>query len=166
MSQSFLIQQYTFSRHITLATLESTTETLADVIPETSTNNIRWHLGHILVSTDMLLFGKIDEASSGIPQHYLSLFFVDTSPANWKNENVPTLTELRELLTSQIERVQVFDKKIEEPLPQPFTVQGHTINTFGQMLSFITWHEGYHHGFINGLKRAVGEKNLWPSQKA
>ncbi|SDW51531.1 DinB superfamily protein [Marininema mesophilum] len=165
MSQSFLIQHLLFTRDITIATLASTSEEIADVIPKTSTNNIRWHLGHILVTQDQLLFGKLQE-NSGIPEHYIALFGRDTSPSNWKETGgVPSLKELHTLLDSQKDRItNAFNDQLEKPLPKPFTVKSYTIETFGHMVAFATWHEGYHHGFINGLKRAVNEKNLWPAK--
>ncbi|KMJ58055.1 hypothetical protein AB685_14670 [Bacillus sp. LL01] len=158
--EEMLFKQMQFVRNRTIAALDATTERLADEMPGGVRNSIRWNLGHIFVSHDTVLYPFIGKEHQ-VPELYLELFGMGSSPLNWEAE-APSLQELREYLVAQPTRIQKdFAGKLEEPIRQPFKLGNYELRTVGELLNFAIWHEGLHQGTINTIKRAVGTEDLW-----
>ncbi|MBO8170263.1 MAG: DinB family protein [Bacillaceae bacterium] len=148
-----LFQQLEIVRGNTLNMLENTTEEQANVIPEGYRNNIRWNLGHILTIQEQLVFYMSGE-SLQIPEHYVSYFAKDTSPADWSAEP-PSLDELKSELKKQTERIKsTFANRLDEEVPKPFRFRDkYEFKTVGELIAFTLYHEGMHQGLINGMLR-------------
>jgi uncharacterized damage-inducible protein DinB len=149
MSQ-LTFHNFEVSRKFFLSHLESLDASLADVQPEGFNNNIRWHVGHVLTSTENLMFDYPKE-SSNLPSDYLNLFNRGTSPADWKGE-VPTIEELKQHLTDQLARVkEIPEERLQEKLKQSFF----DFTKFGELFNFAVFHETYHLGQIHAIKRVI-----------
>jgi uncharacterized damage-inducible protein DinB len=142
-------------RSNTLRTLDSITEESADQMPPGFRNTIRWHLGHIYLTQEWLVFYHGNERAS-IPETFPALFAPGTNPAEWKTEP-PTLKSLRSLLSEQPSRIsKTFAGRLDEIAKKPFkTGDQLELTTVGGILAFTLQHEGLHYGFMNALTRAI-----------
>jgi uncharacterized damage-inducible protein DinB len=164
MMEELLFKQMHFVRKRTIAALDATTEKLADEMPGDVKNSIRWNLGHIFVSQDTLLYPFIGEEHH-VPENYLELFKMGSSPHHWVEE-APSLQEIRKYLVDQPRRILAdFSGKLEDPIERPFKLGDYELSTLGELLSFAIWHEGLHQGTINTIKRTVGTEDLWSKVK-
>ncbi|MCF6136291.1 DinB family protein [Pseudalkalibacillus berkeleyi] len=161
MENQALLQMFNFSRSNTLAGLKATTEEQALQVPEGFNNSILWNLGHVYLAVEGIM-ARLDKKDPEVPEEYNDFFGHATSPSTWEKEP-PALTELADDLESQIERVEMlYGDKLDEKLAEPFKLNERTVfETYGEVLNFMIWHEGYHLGTINGIKRAIGIKDLW-----
>lgn len=155
MMKQELLNQAAYVRSLTLRTLDSITEETADKMPPGFHNTIRWHLGHIYLTQEWLVFYHGNERAS-IPEEFPALFSPGSNPAEWKSVP-PTLETLRSLLAEQTSRIsETFADRLDETAKKPPTFGGQLQpKTIGSILSFTLHHEGEHHGFIKGLKRAI-----------
>lgn len=160
MNEEMLFQQMRFIRQRTLAALDATPEEMLLTIPEGFNNNLLWNYAHIYVTLDNLMYSFLNEKHTILP-HYLELFSRGSSPTYWNGET-PPISEIREFLVSQPDRiVETFAGRLSEKGEKPFTL-GPTVQftTLGEILGFANFHEGVHQGSIIGLKRALGIENL------
>lgn len=141
--------------------LDATTDEMATVIPNGFKNNILWNLGHIYVSQDQLLYSFLGEQHT-VPTHYVNLFRMNTSPADWTG-GIPSLAELRVSLETQPERlIETFTGRLYERLEKPFKLgPENEFTTLAEMICFANFHEGIHQGVINSIKRTLGVEDLW-----
>ncbi|QQE75863.1 DinB family protein [Brevibacillus composti] len=156
MDYGFVWQQYELIRGLTLSGMQEISEAQADIVPEGFSNNLRWNLGHILLSQDALLYGP---TGIKVPSSYGALFSPGTKPADWQGE-VPSLETLSQQLQEQTARIKNdFADRLQEKLPTPFSLRGKAqIDTFGEMLLFTLYHEGMHSGIMSQLKKAVNRQ--------
>ncbi len=166
MENKALLQMFTFSRSNTLASLKATTEEQALIVPEGFNNSIVWNLGHIFIAVENIM-AHVDGSKANIPNGYNEFFGHSTSPSTWTKE-APTLEELAVHLEEQTERIaSVYGDKLKEKLSEPLRLNERTMfETYGEVLNFMIWHEGLHLGVINGIKRAIGIKELWTPLQA
>lgn len=157
-----LFKQMKFVRYRTLAMLDATTEEIADKIPNGFRNNIRWNFGHIIVIQENIIGGYLGNEST-LPVSYHELFNRGTSPEDWKDKRLPTLSELRNELEQQYERMVEIctgKTKLEGENPIIFGPE-YQFTTLGEGISFANFHEAVHQGSINSLKRSLGVEDLW-----
>lgn len=152
---SSIMNQYRILRGFTLGLIESLDESIADIIPEGYNNNIRWNIGHILVSQYYIMYGP-EQAAKRMPAAYGALFGRGSTPRDWQRE-LPSFATLAEELRTQMERIeQDFTNRLDEVLPQPMTLgDGMEMKTFGELMIFTFYHEGWHAGYIQSLKRSL-----------
>jgi uncharacterized damage-inducible protein DinB len=150
-----IFNQAAYVRSNTLRTLDFITEESADKMPSGFRNTIRWHLGHIYLTQEWLVFYHGNERAN-IPEAFPALFGPGSNPADWKTEP-PTLDTLRSLLAEQPSRIsETFAGRLDETAKKPFKVNHQLeLSTVGSILIFTLQHEGQHYGFINGLRRAI-----------
>lgn len=150
-----IFKQLDFYRYLTLALLDSLDEEAADIIPSGFNNSIRWHLGHIYVSTEniALRFAGVDPQVSN---EYKDLFEGGTKPGEWKL-SPPSLSELKQYLSTQPERIkESLQGKLDKEIAIPFSIPGIVeFNTIAETLNFALYHEGQHTGFIKALIKAI-----------
>ncbi len=156
MQDSLLFDQARFARVHTLAVAADVTEQAADVIPPGFRNNIRWNLGHVLVTTELMICRRTGNTPD-LPAGYQELFANGTSPADWKGA-APTLNELRFHLQSQPARIEaLLAGRLGSKLTETWSPRNvFAIETVAQLLNFSTYHEATHIGFIKGLVNVVG----------
>lgn len=154
---SYLFRQMNFVREQTLKQLQVVTEETADRIPEGFRNSIRWNAGHVYVVLERYAF-----LYTGLPLHmpegFKEQFEFNTSPLTRpQGVRVPTLPELEQLLSEQLERIhQALAHRLSERLANPYTTStGMTLETPEQFLSFNLFHEGMHMSVIKLYKKLL-----------
>jgi hypothetical protein len=158
MNEKMLFDQFEFARMITLKVADGITEDYADVIPSGFSNSLRWQLGHIYASVEGILFHFANEKVN-LPDGYLELFNTGTRPADW-NVNPPKLEEIIPLLSEQVGRVkETFQGRLDEKIAQPLPIGPLKLESIGELLSFVSFHESEHIGMIKSLKNAVKGSN-------
>lgn len=162
MEESTLFALLRFARSRTMASANAVTEETADLMPEGFNNTIRWNLGHIYVTLNSIVYGMAEEPSP-TPEGYGALFARGTSPSEWGEQTPPSISELRELLGRQVDEIeQAFQGRLKERAKRPFPLfKSDQPPELGDLFGFANYHEGLHLGFINGLKRAIGEETLY-----
>lgn len=143
----YIKMQFTRTRMVLKQTLENITPEVYFTIPKGFNNNILWQVGHVLMTTDFLLFnGKVT-----IPKSYQKLFGPGTKPADWPMD-VPYLETLLQQIEEQLERIQSIDTNtFNEKLPK--SIFGN--ETKGELAAFAAFHEAMHVGQIQVMKRLI-----------
>jgi hypothetical protein len=149
MSQ-LLLNNMELTRSFFIKNVDAVDESLVDVQPDGFNNNIHWHVGHVLTTTESLLFGFPKKASN-LPANYMELFARGTKPADWKGD-VPSVSVLVTQLKDQINRMKEIPvESLSVKLKEPFLGQ----ETFGELVNFALFHENLHLGHIQAMKRVI-----------
>jgi hypothetical protein len=122
-------------------------------IPKGFNNNIFWHLGHIVVSQQRLIYSR-----SGLPinvsSEYEENFKIGTSPKDWKE--TPDFLEVKESLFITVEKLKEDLKKNIFINYEPLTVSmGVTLNNHLKALTYANFHESEHTGNIQYLIKMI-----------
>jgi uncharacterized damage-inducible protein DinB len=159
MSQT-LLNHLAFVRQVTITAAQGLSDLALDYIPEGFNNNIRWNLGHIYVIQEKFAFLFAGEPLQ-LPDHFDRWFSKGTKPADWQEEQLPTLDELLKLLAEQPVRIKKeLQHRLDEQVKAPFTTgNGLALSTIEEFLSYTLFHEGIHFNAINTLKR-FADKSL------
>ena len=145
-------KQFNLTRTALLTFAHDLTEEEADIQATYFNNTLRWHIGHVLVFSEKLLF-RYPKKSDNIPANYAELFGPGTKPSEW-TEDAPTLTELANLLENQQERINNFEDlfwKTNVTFKVPFG----SIETFGDLLIMLGHHETEHLGKMKAMRQVV-----------
>ncbi|MDQ0190960.1 DinB family protein [Alicyclobacillus cycloheptanicus] len=154
MNDNALFDTLRFARSAVLSLVNDVSEEAADTIPNGFRNNIRWHLGHIYIVQENLIFGAA-HIHRTLPEGFKEAFSMGTSPADWKSRPA-SLDTLKEVLTSQSGRVvEAFEGKLDDALPSPVKIGSVEMSAPRDLISFAVFHEGQHIGIIKGLKYAI-----------
>ncbi|MCF3944443.1 DinB family protein [Oceanobacillus alkalisoli] len=127
-------------------------EETADVQAKPFNNTLRWHIGHVLVVDEKMLF-RFPKKSDHIPENYADLFGPGTKPSDW-TEEAPSLDELKKFLLDQQERLNNFDDlfwKTNVTFKVPFG----SVETFGDLLIMLGHHETEHLGKMKAMLQVV-----------
>jgi hypothetical protein len=125
-------------------------EGLADVQPKGFNNTIHWHIGHVLTTAEVLIFG-FPKKSSHLPANYMELFAKGTKPADWEGD-VPSISILISQLKEQLSRMKEIPvESLNVELKEPFLGQ----KTYGELVNFALFHENLHLGHIQAMKRVI-----------
>lgn len=147
---NFIVSQFEQTYNGLMDEIEGLDEKQLDIQPSGFNNTIRWQIGHLLTVNEQGLFGFPND-SEHLPKRYENLFASGTKPADWPAD-VPSLSELTEQLTNQLERIkQIPAEKFEEKLPE--SMWGAT--TYGELAAVVAYHEGYHIGQIYAMKKLL-----------
>jgi DinB superfamily len=149
MSQ-LLFSNIELTRSFFIKHVDGIQEDLANIQPEGFNNNILWHIGHVLTTTESLVFG-FPKKSSHLPAIYMELFARGTKPADWQGD-VPSISVLSSQLKEQVTRLkEIPAEKLNVKLKEPFLGQ----ETFGELVNFALFHENLHLGNIQAMKRVI-----------
>ncbi|GAB3061741.1 DinB family protein [Virgibacillus ainsalahensis] len=144
--------QFEYTRNTFLDFAGNLDEKTADNQARYFNNTIRWHVGHVLVTAESLLFGY-PKQSTNFPKEYEALFGTGTRPADWSIEP-PALPELIKLLEEQKRRVQeLSDDFFTQDLP--YTLPFGNFKTYGDIFNMILQHENEHLGKMKAMKQVV-----------
>ncbi|OLO26306.1 formate dehydrogenase [Alkalihalophilus pseudofirmus] len=140
-------QQFTRTRRVLSETLEGLSPEVTNIVPEGFNNNIKWQVGHILVVADLFLF----KGQNQLPANYIDLFKAGSKPADWTGD-VPEVKTLLEQLNDQLVRINdIPEETFNQELPKPFLGN----ETFGELAAMGAFHEAFHLGQIQTLKRLI-----------
>jgi len=146
--------QFELTRNATIQFVEQLDEQTADAQAPFFNNTIRWHIGHVLVLAESLLFGYPDN-SNELPTHYNDLFKTGTKPADWSGE-VPELPELIEQLEAQKVRIdQLTDDFLARDLD--YTLPFGNFKTYADVYELLMMHDNEHRVKIAAMTQ-VAEK--------
>ncbi|MDQ6600699.1 DinB family protein [Bacillus salipaludis] len=159
--KNYIFKQLRFVRKNTINFVPEINDEASLFIPEGFNNNIKWNIGHIYVVQEKFAYYFINEKMI-IPNNFSELFTTGTSPTNWGNQTLPTISELIQLLKNQIDRIeQALEFRLKEVIEKPFTTStGLTLSTIEELLSFCLYHEGMHFATIKSYQRIIqNERN-------
>lgn len=142
-------------RGITEKSIIRIPEEISDIIPEGSSNSIRWNFGHIAFVQEKLVFG-ISGAEMNVPMNYERLFGAGTKPADW-TDTPPSFKEIASVLSEQKPRIKTFlQGRLHQKLPSPYTNRGGiTFHTTGEAFLFGFYHEAMHMETIKRIYRSI-----------
>jgi uncharacterized damage-inducible protein DinB len=147
-----MFNHFNYTRKATLGVIKRFDENKVDIQPEKLNNTLRWHVGHILVTAESLLFG-FPNHSKNIPEEYKDLFSTGTKPADWPKD-VPALSELISHLEAQQKRINDLNADFFEQ-DLPFEMPFGNFKTYGDIFLMITEHEAEHNGQMKVLNMLV-----------
>ncbi|MFJ8072010.1 DinB family protein [Peribacillus sp. NPDC096447] len=159
MMKNYLLKQLRFVRENTINCVLEMDDEVSLFIPEGFNNNIKWNLGDIYVVQEKFAFYFIKEKMIE-PNNFTELFTTGTKHIIWRDQALPTISELNQLLENQIDRIeQTLEFRLKEVIETPFTTStGLTLSTVEELLSFSLYHEGMHFATINSFKRIIQMK--------
>ena len=132
-----------------LADIESLSLDQINHIPQNFNNNIAWHLGHIVVTPQLLQY-KMSGLEPKISAEMIDLYRKGTKPGNPLNE--AEYLELRNLL---IELPDELETDYNEGLFKNYmtyeTSYGFTLNNIEDAIAFANVHEAVHYGMMKGM---------------
>jgi len=149
-----LLNMFKYSRTSTLILLNKIDEEKWDVQPEGFPNTVRWNAGHVYSTAEDFLHDADKNYKITLPE-WNDLFLDGTRPSEWP-EDVPSMTEIIAALEEQRDRIfNYFDGKLQQEASITRDVNGLMLDTVQASLEFVTWHEGIHLGFTNGLSKIL-----------
>ncbi|KAA0546979.1 DinB family protein [Bacillus sp. BGMRC 2118] len=149
-------KQFQLTRDFLLYFVKNVDESIIDTKPEGFNNTIRWHIGHVLVTGEKFLF-RFPKQQANVPDNYEMLFDMGTSPTDWKEEEVPTLTVLIERLEAQTERIHEMEGNFFHQ-ELPFDFPYFNLKTYQDLFAFMMYHEADHLGQMKAMKRMLEAK--------
>ncbi|MCU0417461.1 MAG: DinB family protein [Cytophagaceae bacterium] len=124
-----------------------------NTIPNGSKNNIIWHVGHILVTQQALLY-SLSNLEMGVSKEQVFVFKTGSIP-----QTIVTPEQIRDvedLLTSQVHQLKKDVVENKFTTYQPYTtVTGFTLTSFDAAGQFNNYHEGLHFGIIMQLRKSI-----------
>ncbi len=149
-----LMRLFTYSRTSTLILLNKIDEDKWDVQPEGFPNTVRWNAGHVFCTAEEYLHDA-DENYEMTNPAWNDLFLDGTRPSEWP-EDVPSPAEIKQALKEQDQRIiDYFSDKLANKASVVRDVNGWDLETVQASMQFVTWHEGIHLGFTNGLSKIL-----------
>lgn len=149
-----LMRMFTYSRTSTLILLNKIDEDKWDIQPEGFPNTVRWNAGHVFCTAEEYLHDADENYEITHPE-WLDLFLDGTRPSEWPKD-VPSPAEIKQALQEQDERIMdFFSDKLSNQVSTVRDVNGWDLETVAASMQFVTWHEGIHLGFTNGLSKIL-----------
>ncbi len=151
-----LVRSQTITFRKTIASIASGLADVADEIPPTWNNNVRWHIGHLVVTPHLLTYGLLGEPI-GLPEQYRGWFAKGTSPLTWGDDPVPPFDQLlMELESTTLSIFDAFASRADAAYKEPYkTTPGVVLPNVTEALCFSQAHDGIHVGLLFALKRAL-----------
>lgn len=151
-----VLEQTLAIRDRILDVVNSIPEADIDRIPESWSNNVHWHVGHLVVVPCMLA-RMLSGQALGLSEEYKTLFAKGTAPSAWDGHTVPPIGPLKDQVRSvMMELFHEFANRLTTPFPQPYTTSaGVVLKTPGEALNFSLAHDGIHLGLLLALRRSL-----------
>ncbi|KGX85773.1 DinB family protein [Pontibacillus litoralis] len=157
MKEQTIFKQFETGRQTILQLATEITEQTADIIAFGMPNSLRWQFGHIYVTGEQLLFRHTGERML-LTETYSTFFSPGSHPAYWEEEP-PTVEELYFALEEQLHRVkEAFSGRLQERLTEPYYLGDHKLDTIGELLLFIIYHESEHIGTMKIMKNEINKQ--------
>ncbi|OBZ15777.1 DinB family protein [Bacillus sp. FJAT-26390] len=121
-------------------------------VPEGFNNHIHWHLGHVLVSTELHILYLSDNAQEmTFPPEYLKLFGYGTKPSDWQTD-----PPVWELLVAQLkEQLGQLEAWLKDKLDTPVKDNFFKAETLGELVISTTVHASWHVGNVSAILKAL-----------
>lgn len=149
-----LLNMFKYSRTSTLILLDKIDEDKWDIQPDGFPNTVRWNAGHVYSTAEDFLHDA-DKDYEIIHPEWNDLFLDGSRPSEWP-EDVPSPQVIKDALKEQQERIyNYFQDKLAKEASVTRDVNKLMLDTVEASLQFVTWHEGIHLGFTNGLSKIL-----------
>ncbi len=135
--------------------MDTVTEEEASFQPGGFNNTIRWLTGHVYSVAEKFFLFQSPEHPKVIPDYYPELFGMGTRPSEW-NREAPTLSELKQQLTFQKERIEALPAALWAE-QAPFHFAQRELYTYGDMFGMALYHEANHLGHMQSIKRLANK---------
>lgn len=146
---------FKYARTSTLILLNNIDKNKWDEQPSGYPNNIRWNAGHVYSTAEDYLTDADKDYKITHPE-WNGLFLDGTRPSEWQ-DGVPSPEEIIAALEEQEKRIEHhFKHKLQNEASIARDVNAMMLDTVDLSLQFVTWHEGIHLGFMNGMRRFLG----------
>lgn len=124
-----------------------------NTIPEGFNNNLIWHIGHIIVAQQALIY-KGSNLDGYVSNELFELYKPGTKPNRFITEN--EVDELKDLLSSLIEKTETdfYEGKFIS-YNERMTGTGFHLSSITDAFEFNNYHEGLHLGYMMGLKKFI-----------
>jgi len=136
--------------------------------PHDRANHAMWFTGHIGL-TDNSVIGMLDPAQADRRPEFGDLFGRGSTPSDDPSD-YPTPKEIRAWMEDRRNvLIKIIEMLAEEDFSQPTPPSAPDfLQTIGQALQFLPWHEGMHSGQVTVPHRALGHSPLAdrPQQEA
>ncbi len=127
----------------------------ADRIPEGWNNNMRWHVGHLVLTPRRLVLQPLG-IPLGVSGSYLKWFAGGTAPAAWSDEAVPSLEQLAdEMIRTPADVLGRVGARLAERFEKPLEVRLATVRNGLEGLALSHVHDGIHLGCMMRLAKAL-----------
>lgn len=122
-------------------------------IPEGFNNNLIWHLGHMVVTQQLLVYGL-----SGLPKNvsdeWIAKYRKGTKPES--EVSVQECEQIKSKFISTVDQMQAdFEKGIFKEFKTYPTSFGYTMTSIEDAISFNCAHEAMHLGNLISMKKMV-----------
>jgi len=129
-----------------------TTEQL-NKIPEGFTNNLAWHLGHVLITQQLLTY-KLSGLSPKVSNEWIAKYKKGTKPEAFiSTEEIEAIKE--QLVSSPTQAEKDFAEGIFQSFNTYPTSYGITLNSTEDAIIFNNVHEAMHLGNMISMKKLV-----------
>lgn len=154
MDFSFELNALRQTRANLLKLVEGLTTEQLNHIPSRFNNNLAWHLGHVVVTQQLLCY-KLSGLELAIDPVWIDMFRKGTSP------HTPYAGSLHKALkAAALVSVDVFERDLEAGMFQKFsrypTSFGVTLNSIEDAILFNNVHEGVHYGYVLAMRKILG----------
>ncbi|ASK62050.1 formate dehydrogenase [Virgibacillus phasianinus] len=143
---------FDLTRNTFLSFVKGLDEETADVQPRQFNNTIHWHIGHVLVTAEGLLFGY-PAKSANFPEEYNAFFKNGTKPADWST-TAPSIPEIIKHLEEQHTRINDLSEEFFQQ-DLPYTLPFGNFKTYGDIYDMLIHHENEHLGKMKAMKQVV-----------
>ncbi|MDH3244682.1 MAG: DinB family protein [Saprospiraceae bacterium] len=129
-----------------------------NLVPPGFNNNLIWHLGHVLVSQQLLTYAKC-----GLPLN-VDQDLVDKYRRGTKPEGPATDEEIKSIKDQFFLRVDETEADYQVGVFQNYesysSLYGLELKTIDDALAFNNLHEALHLGYVLSIRKFVGEGSL------
>lgn len=148
-----LHKQLIQTRQLVLKSVEGLTEEQLNTIPKGFKNNLAWHLGHILVTQQLLCY-KLSSLSTKVSNEQIDDFIKGTSA-----DRHYTLDEIEQVKSQLIPLANSFEEDYNKQLFNTYnsykTSTGVVLTDIDEAFQFNLYHEGIHLGMILSMKHLI-----------
>ncbi|MGO4546682.1 DinB family protein [Paenibacillus sp. 2TAB23] len=121
-------------------------------VPDGFNNTIIWHLGHVLVSTELhILYLSGNAQEMTLPAEYMVYFGYGTKPSDWQDEPPQWEVLIDQLIAQPLQLRKWLHEKIEQPVKENFF----KAETIGDLVVSTALHASYHVGNVAAMLKAL-----------
>lgn len=122
-------------------------------IPEGWSNNLMWHIGHIMVSQQILVY-KGSGLQTALSDSVVAMYMRGTKPE--RDVTQSEVDEMKSLLFSTVQKTEEdYRNGIFTTYTQRKSELGFDLSTTEDAIVFNNYHEGIHLGMVLRLKKLV-----------
>lgn len=141
------------SREIYARLLDTYTLEQLNKIPEGWSNNLMWHIGHIMVSQQILVY-KGSGLPTSLSDELVNMYMRGTKPE--RDVTQAEVDEMKSLLFSTIQKTEEdYRNGIFTTYNPRKSELGFGLDTTEDAIAFNNYHEGIHLGMVLRLKKLV-----------